>query len=213
MVASKIQKIVERVPPNVLIPDLERFRQEAIRLGATDAKVIPASDVIIDERVHMKCLYPKCTFYGTSANCPPHAVKPEQMREVVKRFHYGLLVTLQTPPETVVGDVAARRPARLKLAEIVARLEAMAFYDGYYLALGFAGGGCKDIFCPNEECSALKPGQACRAPLRARSSMEAVGMDAYLMATRAGWDIYPCGRALKLEDVPFGRRVGLVLIY
>jgi len=37
-------------------------------------------------------------------------------------------------------------PYRRKLAEIIAKIEAQAFYDGHYLAVGFGGGSCKSIF-------------------------------------------------------------------
>jgi hypothetical protein len=43
--------------------------------------------------------------------------------------------------------------------------------------------------------------------------MESWGMDVYLMATRAGWDIYPVGVNTQAEDVPYEAALGLVLIY
>jgi predicted metal-binding protein len=104
------------------------------------------------------------------------------------------------------------RPSQIKNHEIVSKLEAEAFYDGYHLALGFAGGSCKSAFCHDVECSALK-GEGCRHPLRARSAMEAVGLNAYVMAAKVGWDIYPVGRSSQTADVPHGIKLGLVLIY
>jgi len=43
--------------------------------------------------------------------------------------------------------------------------------------------------------------------------MEAVGMDAFTMATKFGWEIYPIGRSTSPEEVPYGLMLGLVLIY
>ena len=43
--------------------------------------------------------------------------------------------------------------------------------------------------------------------------MEGAGMDAYTMATKVGWGIYPIGKYSSPSDVPHGTRVGLVLIY
>ena len=206
-----LRKIVEKVPTDVLMADLERYRQEVIEWGATDAKIIGSSEIVIDERVPMKCR--RCPFYGTNVNCPPYAPTPQQMREVVKKFRYGIFFTLQGPPAIVTGPVEIRLTAAMKVAEIASRLEGTAFYDGYYLSLGFATGSCKRAFCSDVECPALKPGQACIEPLKARSSPEGCGVDIFLMATRVGWDIYPCGVSTKEEDVPFGRRCGLVLIY
>ena len=66
-----VRKIVEYIPDEQLHNDLEKYRQHTIQLGATDAKIITADMVIIDERVRAKCIYPKCEYYGTSAHCPP----------------------------------------------------------------------------------------------------------------------------------------------
>ena len=104
-------------------------------------------------------------------------------------------------------------PTQVIKHEIVSKIEAEAFYDGYHLALGFACGPCKAAFCPEIECNALTTGQSCRHRLRARSSMEAVGMDAYTMAAKVGWDIYPIGASVQPSEVPHGTRLGLILIY
>jgi len=173
--------------------------------------------VIVDERVTAKCCYPKCGNYGTNANCPPYAMDVEQMRKVVDRFRYAIFIRLEVPSGEMAGEGVLRQrsqiPSLIKIHEIVSRVEAEAFYDGYHLALGFGGGSCKLAFCPNDECSALIPGQPCRHPLRARSAMEAVGMDAFRMAAKVGWDVYPIGSTLSSEDVPHGTRLGIVLIY
>ena len=68
---------VGRVSEDQLQKDLEKYRLRAIELGATDAKVINADRVIIDERVLAKCVYPKCREYGTNLNCPPYAMSPD----------------------------------------------------------------------------------------------------------------------------------------
>ena len=85
-----VRKIVERVPDEQLQKDLEKYRQRALELGATDARVITADKVVIDERVLAKCTYPKCTRYGTNINCPPYAMSLDQVRKVVSNFRYAL---------------------------------------------------------------------------------------------------------------------------
>lgn len=212
-----VRKIVERVPDEVLQQDLEKYRQRAIELGATDAKIITTDMVLIDERVRLKCIVPLCRNYGGSPNCPPHAIDLELMRKVVKNFRYAIFYMLKLSPQEVAGpEYRTKRlgvPASMKNSKISAQIESEAFYDGYYLAMGFASASCKINLCPDEDCSALVPGQHCRNPLIARHSMEGAGMNAYLMAARAGWDIYPVGTSVPLSEVPQGTRVGLVLIY
>jgi len=210
------RKIAEKVSQEQLEKDLEKYRQRALEMGATDAVVIGTAQIVIDDRVLAKCTYPKCIFYGTSANCPPHAMDIDRVRRVVDNFKHAIFLKLEVPSEHIAGKEAQKKnltePYRTKLAEIVARIEAEAFYDGYHLALGFSSGSCKMQFCPNIDCVALMPGKACPHRLKARSPMEGVGMDAYTMATKVGWDIYPIGMATLPEEVSHGLRLGLVLI-
>ena len=211
------RKITEKVSPLDLQNDLEKYRQHAIELGATDAKIIVTDLIAIDERVRAKCLYPKCAHYGTSANCPPHVMDLDQVRKVVGNYRHAVFIRLQTPADRIAG--AEARKKRLyagnynRTHEIVTKIESEAFYDGYYLALGFACGTCKSVFCRNEPCQALQTGQPCRYPLKARPSMEAVGMDVFLMAARVGWDTYPVGATTSPEDIACGANYGLILIY
>jgi predicted metal-binding protein len=214
-----VRKILIDIPDHLLLSDLKRYKREAIHLGATDCKIIETKNVIIDERAYAKCHYPKCQFFGTSANCPPYSLKPEETVKMINRYRYGIIFALKASASAFVGsfEVLNQRGEtgahRRKIFEIASKLEAMAFYDGYYFALGFASGPCKALFCKDLECAALVRGKACRFPLKARSAMEAVGMDVFGMALRMGWDIYPCGAGLSPADVPFGKRLGIVFIY
>ena len=212
-----VRKIVERVPSEQLEKDLEKYRRQALELGVTDAKIIPSESVIIDERVRAKCMFPRCSRYGTNAHCPPHAMDVEQTKKLIKKYRFGIFTRLEVPPEFMAGAEAKEKkpylPANKKTYEIISRIEAEAFYDGYYLAVAFGPGSCKGIFCEDVECQALSAGMPCRVPLKARASMEGMGMDVYAMATKAGWDIYPIGAATSPCEVPFGAAYGLVLIY
>lgn len=212
-----VRKVLEEIPEETLKEDLEKYRQKALELGATDIKIIRTDMILIDERVRMKCFFPRCRQYGVNASCPPYAPDLELIRKAVSNFQYGIFVMLRVPPEQMAGAEAKKtllyaRSAK-KVFEIVSEIEAEAFYDGYHLALGFASGPCKNVFCPGTECSAIVPGQPCRFSLKARASMEGVGMDAFTMAAKVGWDVYPIGASTMPSDVPHGTRLGLVLIY
>ena len=100
----------------------------------------------------------------------------------------------------------------INIFNAVSEVEYSAFYDWYYLSMGFAAGSCKQTLCykfPN--CKALE-GKGCRHPNIARPSMEAVGFDAYRMAARVDWEIYPVGGNCLPESIPHGVMLGLVLI-
>lgn len=210
------RKISEIVSNDQLQSDLEKYRQSALELGAADAKIITSDMVLVDERARAKCINPKCGSWGTNANCPPYTFDVEQTRKLVSKFHYGIFTIMHTPGKVMSGlsdaDMKARTRARMKNHEMISKIEAQAFYDGYYLALGLADGPCKNIFCPKTECSALVPGQGCKHPRKARASLEGLSMNAYGMAASVGWEIYPIGRNTP-EGVPCGTILGLVLVY
>lgn len=212
----------QKVPREKLQADLERYRQEAVRLGMTDAKVIPVRQVVVDERVRGKCRIPMCVEYGVSANCPPHSPSPTETRELVKQYQYGIFMKREVKADGMAGpDVAKNlvqgkfdpeRTRRMKaVMEIPAQIESMAFYDGYYLAIAY-GGACKIMYCAGVECQAIQPGQHCRFPYRSRPSMEAAGMDVFRMCAQVGWNIYQIGSQTDPSSVPCGVLAGLVLI-
>ncbi|MFC2019635.1 DUF2284 domain-containing protein [Chloroflexota bacterium] len=152
--------------------------------------------------------------------CPPHAPDVDFTRRLVSKFHYAILFRIEVPSEITVwkGKTEEQKKESARYSKlrsgIIARIESTAFYDGYYLAVGFGGGPCKSMFCPTDEiCQALIPGKGCKHPFATRASMEGMGMDVYLMVARVGWDIYPFGMALTKDDVPCAVRVGIVFIY
>jgi len=209
-----VRKIVEKIPDELLWQDLERYRQRAIELGATDAKIISADMILIDERVRIKCIYPKCPNYGTNVHCPPYAMDIAQFRIIVNNFHYAIFICERIPSENLTNPSTLKKriSSSQEFQKTLAKIEAEAYYDGYHLAVGFGNGPCKRIFCPDIECSAILPGQPCRHALRARGSMSGAGMNSFTMAAKVGWDVYPIGRATIPSEAPHELRLGLVLI-
>jgi len=195
--------------------DLQTYQNKALELGATKAKIIRADEIIVDERVTLKCQVPRCFGFGTGANCPPNTLKPAEMRSLLEKYCQAVFFVKEVPSAVIVRDKATikeRVKAYQNVYKIVSDIEAMAFYDGHYLAFGLGAGSCRHTFCGLEEnCAALK-GEKCRFSLRSRPSMEAVGLDAYKMAACAGWDIYPIGSNAKPEDIPFGMLAGIIIV-
>jgi predicted metal-binding protein len=193
---------------------IENYCATAREMGADDALPVAADAVPVDERVAVKCRIPKCFGYGTSAHCPPHSLAPEETRKLLSRYRLGVVFRLQVEPGVIVRDrttIKERVAAYRNVFDIVNRLESDAFYDGYYLSVGFAAGSCKSTFCHDQPCSVLQ-GEKCRLALRARPSMEAVGIDCYRMAADLGWEIYPVGSAAERSSVPCGNLMGLIMV-
>ncbi|MDP7425771.1 MAG: DUF2284 domain-containing protein [Rhodospirillales bacterium] len=210
------RKIVARIPKEQFKKDLAKYCDSAIEMGATKTKIISSKEIIIDERVRAKCTYPRCRFHGTNAHCPPYAMELPDVRLLLKKYECGIFFDIEVPTDVLAGPDALKDrayvPSGLNAYKIVGKIEADAFYDGYHLALGFGVGPCKPYFCPNDQCIALEVGKACKHPLRARASMESMGIDVFIMAANAGWDIFSIGGSTAPDDVPVGHRLGLILI-
>ena len=211
------RKIMTDVSEEVVKKDLERYRKEAVEIGASDAKIISANWVRIDERVIMKCLVPRCHLYGESANCPPYTPSPEAMRKVISKYSYAVLMKNDVLPKGDFIDDEKWHKAHAKhqgkTYNLVFHIEALAFNDGYYFALGFAAGGCKSALCGGQTCQFLDSGR-CKFPLKARPSMEAVGIDVYNLVCQVGWDIYPIAHPdVDPESIPCAISVGIVFIW
>jgi len=224
---DKIPRKIKPFDEKELKADLERYRDMALEMGSSGAKVIPSEKVYVDYRVRVKCTIPKCPEYGTSAHCPPHSLETVKIQELVDSYKYALLVKLEIPSSTITGEdlgimdeggklVPSKALLHLlksyrKLNDIVTDIESQAFYDGHYLATSFAAGSCHASLCNLQECMVLKD-QPCRFPLKSRPSMESSSMNAYKMAAEAGWDIYPIGMDCNPKNVDHGTLVGLILI-
>jgi len=213
----KFKAIKNNIPIQQIQKDLNRYAELAIRLGATHVKILDRREVILDYRVYYKCLVPKCRYYNTNANCPPHTPSFKGMTKLLACFYSALLVGLKVPSKIVTTSGGKennkeRSSVRRKLSQIITELESDAFYDGYYFATGFSSGSCKGTWCADLPCQALENGKNCRFPLQSRPSMEAVGMDVFKMVTSAGWPVYPIGNRCQAENIPYGMLVGIVLI-
>ena len=203
------------VPDHILRKDLEIFKKKALDLGATMAEIIPANLVEIDERTRLKCSIPLCPHYGKNIYCPPHGPDIETVRKALSRYSWAILFAIDVIPPEEYSDRSKRsngtRKWEKKCFEIVGRIETLALGEGYYLAMGFGQASCRRVLCGQELCAVLNGGN-CPYPLKARPSMEGVGMDVYGLVTKVGWDIYPIYRSVNPEEARRALSVGIVLI-
>jgi predicted metal-binding protein len=196
--------------------DLEHLRQMAFELGASMAEIIPSDWVEVDERVRLKCSVPMCPHYGKSAYCPPNAPDIDFVRHALSRYKWAILFALDVLPVSDFSDRDIQRKAGVQWTkrdiEIAGRLETIAFGNGYYLAMGFCQFSCNAALCASEKCQVLL-GNKCAHPLKARPSMEGIGIDVYRLVRKAGWEIYPIYRSVDPAAVPSALAVGIVFIY
>ncbi|MDD1728371.1 MAG: DUF2284 domain-containing protein, partial [Methanospirillum sp.] len=82
-------------PDESEITPLDFLIQAAMRFGATEARVIRSSDVIVENRVSLKCRT-GCVTYGTKLTCPPHVPTPDEFRKILAEYQYAVLVKFRS---------------------------------------------------------------------------------------------------------------------
>jgi predicted metal-binding protein len=210
--------------------DLEKLRRLAEKRGASDAVVIDASDVRVDPRVRLKCLIPKCYTSGACDHCPPHGYSTREVRDIVSRYRYGVFFRVMVANSVVAAENLGRNISSGEFDDqgnlynlgghyylvftILALLEREAESMGFASSFGMAAGNCRDVFCHFQPtCRKLMSSKkGCRHPDLSAPSMESCGIDAFSMAARVGWDIFPIGGSLTPGDVPHGNLLGLILV-
>jgi predicted metal-binding protein len=215
---SVSRTMAETVEPETLQSDLERYCALARESGAAQAVVLPAGEVVVDERVRLKCLVPRCLRAGETPNCPPNAPDLDLVRSALGRFSWAILFKCDVGPledyTPKPGQTAEEKRRVLSYhrasSDVVYALEGQAYKDGYHLAMGFGGGSCKDYLCQGNLCQFLDSGR-CRFPHRSRPAMEAMGIDVLGLIQKVGWQAYALTG--DLDGSSYGISVGIVFIY
>ena len=72
--------------------------KEAKRLGASEAKVIRSHQVVVEDRVVLKCKS-GCHMYGHKFVCPPFAPTPNEFRKMLKEYAHVLIIKFRRKPK------------------------------------------------------------------------------------------------------------------
>jgi len=173
----KIGKEESKINPT---GDLSNLVSLVLSMGALDAKLIDAKDIVVRDWVRLKCQY-GCGRFGKSLTCPPYSPSPEQMKHVLSGYSTAILMRL--PDESMATH------------DMIAKLERSAFLQGYYRAFGLPAGPCERC----ESCN-LKH---CAYPRLARPSVEACGVDVYESVRKSGF-VINVRKTHKEEPTYFG---------
>jgi len=178
----------------------------ALELGALEAKAIPVSKIVVEDRVLLRCTV-GCDTYKKKLMCPPFAPTVDQFRKMLKDYRHALLSKFPAEAQTEekvgrsllrhrydsttsveIKEKASRfwsdwskdkRRVHLALLE----LEKAAFNNGYVFAVGFSTGSC--VLC--EKCN-VEAG-VCVHPTMARYPEHAVGINVKKTTEKAGMSI------------------------
>jgi predicted metal-binding protein len=148
---------------------LDRYLKKAKKMGAVHAIAVRASDVVVDPRVLLKCMY-GCPTWNRNWTCPstPKALRPWEFAEILKRYKTGMLI--HTHDKKLSQDISFE-------------IERDAFLDGHYLAFSMSDCTmCKECAYPNKNC---------RFPKKARPAMQGLGIDVYATVRKFGLPLKP----------------------
>ena len=166
--------------------DAHQLIQQACRSGASDAALISTGDILIEDNLATLCKDPGCENYGLSKSCPPHVSGPDGFRKRLKNYKQALVFKIDVPFEILISN--QRNDWFRLLHEIAAGIEHAAAVMGFTRSRAFAGGSCKQIFCPDHvACRALAREGECRHPEVARPSMSGFGINVTRLLQTVGW--------------------------
>lgn len=189
---------------------LNKLIQTALNWGATDAAVISASEILIEDRFASFCLEPRCDAYGLSGGCPPNVSGPDGFRELVKDYSHALVFKIEVPSEILLSH--QRQEIFQLLHEAASGIEQEAVRMGYSRSRAFAGGACKNLFCTDHANCRVLSGDRCRNPGKARPSMSGFGIDVTRLMKSAGWKITRVSGDVGQNENKMGMVSGMVLI-
>ncbi len=182
----------------------------AVRTGATDAKVISTSDILVEDRLADICKETSCESYGRSKSCPPHVAGPSMFREWIKTVDRAIVVKIDVPLEILLSE---REDIMRLLHEVVASVELLAIRLGYANSKAFAGGSCKQFFCyAHADCRVVAGKGKCRNPNLARPSMSGFGVNVPDVMKTAGWAADEEESSSRKGRTSTGTVSGLILI-
>jgi len=190
---------------------LQYLVRKAIELGVSDAKIIPAKAVCVEERFARMCESPQCSNYGLSINCPPHVMKTDEFKKSLSQYDYALVFKIDAPTDMLLSE--DRRVIARLVHEISATIEKLAIEAGCVNSKGLAAGSCKRIFCEEYvKCKVLEDGSQCLFPDLARPSMSGLGINFNELTKTLGWQFNKITGETNPDDVPMGMLAGMVLI-
>jgi predicted metal-binding protein len=187
--------------------------QLALEKGADRAILISASDVVIDERVYMKCLVPICSFYGRNLLCPPNLISVERFKNIANKYSIAMLIQIASSSRPVPHEVTSavslddvwdmidpenRTDNKTSNRTLDYFNELKTSQEKLYSIINSVESECMKagyrfsigfaaggcLLC--EKCIGPNSDEPCRHPFKARPSMEAMGIDVIGTAEKAG---------------------------
>lgn len=165
------------------IADAESFDslvEQMMAQGADRAAAIPVSLVELDAGFRDLCASNACGAYGKCWMCPPDIGDIDTLMKTIRTFDYVLVYQTIGALEDSY-DIEGMTEAAKKHSALSQRLDKLFTEDSFVRMLHLGAGGCH--VCP---VCARVDNHPCRFPDRARSSLEAYGVNVSKLAEASG---------------------------
>ncbi|MEJ8553165.1 DUF2284 domain-containing protein [Tepidibacter sp. Z1-5] len=128
---------------------------------------IKAKDIIVEERVYLKCAY-GCKDFGKRLNCPPNCISLDKFRKILSEYDKALILLQEYKISSKDNMIDVWEDARREAFRKMIEIEKFAFNNGHTFAHLLRPGSCN-------ECERCK--EKCLKPSLRRFSPEAVGVN------------------------------------
>ncbi len=219
----------EMIPGAPASEKMEILRNMAVTHGASGARIIDAGDIPVDPRVRFKCMIPKCYMSGRCSHCPPYGYSTEKTESILKNYKQAIFFHVRVESTIIAaknlssaiasgradeaGNLFSLGGHYMLVYTLVHMIRKKAMEIGFCRTEGFSASNCKDILCFSKKtCRKLNGSGECRNPEMSVPSMESAGIDAFRLAAKTGWQVFPIGAQCEPESVKRGMLMGLVLV-
>jgi predicted metal-binding protein len=156
--------------------------EQAGRLGFDLCLEFNSSLLVPEERIRAYCIENRCGCYNAHHMCPPRVGSLDEVAVRLQGFPQGVLLRYARPVD-VANDWEGVIRAKLEFHRLILRLERRLRRRGMTHLWGLIGGNCE--LC--QICAATEE-KPCRHPEKARTSLEAMGVDVIALLGRVGLD-------------------------
>lgn len=167
-------------------------------MGASDAIILKPQQVEVNPELAELYNPSGCDFFGQCKNHPPHLTTPEEFQVMLDHARAVLVFRVDMPNNLFM--CSDRRVCFQILHELAANIENCASENGYPGSSAYAGGSCRDIFCPHEiSCDVIDKNRPCRYPDKARPSISGCGVDVVKLMAISGWS--EVHREMRMQEM------------
>lgn len=162
--------------------DTRLAQEEARKLGFDLCREFNPALLVPEQRIRAYCIENRCGSYDAHHMCPPRVGSLEEVTARLQGFPQGILLQCSRLLD-VANDREGATRTKIEFHRLIMRLERRVRRKGMTQLWGLIGGNCE--LC--RVCTAVED-KPCRHPEKARTSLEAIGIDVVGLLEGLGLD-------------------------